>query len=403
MTAYLDDVLVYSDVEEEHKEQVLKMLQRLRKRGLYVDIDKCEFFVPEVKYLGMFVGRDGIRMDAEKIKSILEWRTPKSVKEVQSFLGFANFYRRFIADFSKKVKCLTELTKGEQYLTLSGKRKTKYQEFRWSPECQLAFEKLKKAFTEAPILSHYDPSLETWVETDSSDFVVAGVLSQMHDGVLRPVAYFSRKMNPAECNYMIYDKELLAIINSFENWRPELTGAHDEVKVITDHQNLEHFMTTKELNRRQVRWAELLSEFNFRIKFRPGRQGAKPDALTRRPQDLPQGAIDERIEYQKQILLKPEHLDDEILRSLKRVSIADDKSNINDGTKETMSLIELIDEAYQNDDVTKQILYAKNNGDRKLPDRLIRNGTKLALGDITVKGNRLYIKKRLWIPASPKL
>lgn len=306
VTAYLDDILVYSDNEREHEQQVLKVLRRLRERGLHLDIDKCEFSVSEVKYLGMYIGKDGIRMDPEKVKAILEWKTPESVKDVLSFLGFSNFYRRFIAEFSKKVKCLTKLTKGEQYLTPSGKKKTRYREFRWTEKCQDAFEELKKAFTEAPILAHYDPTLETWVETDSSDYVVAGVLSQMHDGVLKPVAFFSRKMNPAECNYMIYDKELLAIINSFENWRPELTGAHEKVKVLSDHQNLEYFMTTKELNRRQVRWAELLSEFNFKIKFRPGKQGAKPDALTRRSQDLPKGAEDERTEYQKQTMLRPD-------------------------------------------------------------------------------------------------
>ena len=110
-----------------------------------------------------------------------------------------------------------------------------------------AFEDLKIAFTTAPVLAHYDPALETWVETDSSDFVSAGVLSQMHDGVLKPVAYFSKKMTPAECNYMIYDKELLAIVKSFEVWRPEVASAAPDkpVKVYTDHKNLEHFMTTK--------------------------------------------------------------------------------------------------------------------------------------------------------------
>ena len=141
------------------------------------------------------------------------------------------------------------------------------------------------------------------METDSSDFVTAGVLSQMHDGMLRPVAFFSKKMSPAECNYMIYDKELLAIVKSFKTWRPELASVDRPVKVYTDYKNLEHFMTTKQLNRRQARWAEFLSEFNFKISYRPGKQGEKPDVLTRRSQDFPKSIEDLRQQYQFQTLL----------------------------------------------------------------------------------------------------
>lgn len=395
MTAYLDDVLVYSDTKEEHEQQVLKILRRLRDRGLHLDIDKCEFSVSEVKYLGMIVGKNGVRMDEEKVKAILKWKIPESVKDVQSFLGFANFYRRFIAEFSKKVKCLTELTRGEQYLTPNGRRKTKYREFRWTSDCQSAFEDLKKAFTEAPILAHYDPALETWVETDSSDFVVAEMLSQIHDGVLKPVAYFFRKMNPAECNYMIYDKELLAIINSFENWRPELAGAHEEVKVLSDHQNLEYFMSTKELNRRQVRWAELLSEFNFKIKFRPGKQGAKPDALTRRSQDLPKEADDERTKYQKQVVLKPEQLDDEIVKSLQLNSLEPGPED----RRESMNKLEtLLEKSYLENSLAKDFRTAKETGQRKLPERLIKDGMKLAMSDVSIIKDRIYVRGRLWIP-----
>ena len=151
------------------------------------------------------------------------------------------------------------------------------------------------------------------METDASDFVVAGVLSQMHDGVLRPVTYYSKKMNPAECNYMIYDKELLAIARGFEIWRPELASAQQLVKVLTDHRNLELFMTTRQLNRRQARWAEFLSEFNFQISYRPGRGGEKPDVLTRRSQDM---LKDSRQQHQFQTLLKADQLDDDVKEGL---------------------------------------------------------------------------------------
>ena len=252
-TAYLDDMLIYSNNEAEHADHVLQVLRRLHERGLQVDIDKCEFNTTRVKYLGMIVTTNGFKIDPEKVEAIQKWEAPSTVKDVQAFLGFANFYRRFILGFLKKVKPLNKLTKRTQYTTRSGNKKIKYGAFEWKDKCQQAFEDLKRAFTTAPILAHYDSKLETWVETDASDFVVAGVLSQMHgDGVLKPVAYFSKKMTPAECNYMIYDKELLAIVKSFETWRPELTSVSEKqpVRVLTDHQNLEHFMTTKQLNRR---------------------------------------------------------------------------------------------------------------------------------------------------------
>ena len=438
VTAYLDDVLVFSETETEHIEQVLKVLRRLKERGLQLDIDKCEFSVSEVKYLGMFVGVNGVRMDPEKVTAILEWKTPASVKEVQSFLGFANFYRRFIERFSEKVKCLTELTRGEQYGTKGGKRRTKYQDFVWTTECQQAFEDMKISFTSAPILAHYDPRLETWVETDASDFVVSGILSQMHEGVLKPVAYFSKKMSPAECNYEIYDKELLAIVESFVIWRPELAGVEQSTKVYSDHKNLETFMTLKQLNRRQVRWAEMLAEYNFRIMYRPGKQGGKPDALTRREQDLPMDAEDDRTRYQYQVLLKENQLDDEVKQDLKlyvttrsmanreRVEdniTTDSSDQIRDEEVEDLTVEEftinsnddsdaekpdellenLLAEAYQEDAMIQEVMKAKLENLKKLPDKILSNGLRLATGDLEVRHERLYYKTRLFIPNFDKL
>ena len=122
------------------------------------------------------------------------------------------------------------------------------------------------------------------METDSSDYVSGGVLFQKDkNGDLRPVAFFSKTMSPAECNYDIYDKELLAIIRCLEQWRPELESCEEPIKIMTDHKNLEHFYTTKKLSRRQTRWAQILSAYNFVIMYQTGRQNAKADALTQRP------------------------------------------------------------------------------------------------------------------------
>jgi hypothetical protein len=279
-TAYLDDILIYSDTEEEHIGHVRQVLSALQEANLFLDIKKCEFHVKRVRYLGLIITTDGIQMDPEKIKAVQEWPRPTSLKDVQAFLGFCNFYRRFITGYSNIVKPLTTLTSNA----------AKDFRYPWAPDSseELAFQQLKSVFLLAGILAHFDPSKETWVETDASDYVTAAILSQFDDkGVLRPVAFLSSKMTPAECNYEIYDKELLAIVRAFEEWRPELSGTATTVQVISDHKNLEYFMSTKQLNRRQARWAEFLSEFNFKITYRPGAQGAKPDSLTRRGDDLP--------------------------------------------------------------------------------------------------------------------
>jgi len=139
-------------------------------------------------------------MDPAKVKAIVEWEAPRSVKGVRAFIGFANFYRRFIKQFSEIARPLTELTKKDAV-------------FKWSEEANAAFERLKKMFTSAPILMQFDPDRETVVETDSSGYVIGGLLLQYNDdGVLWPCAYFSKRNMPAECNYKIYDKELLAIV-----------------------------------------------------------------------------------------------------------------------------------------------------------------------------------------------
>jgi hypothetical protein len=155
----------------------------------------------------------------------------------------------------------------------------------FTDKARAAFEKLKHAFMSDIVLAHFDPDLKAIVECDASDWVVASILSQWHkdaegNDVRRPVAYFSMMMKGAELKYPIYDKELMAIIRAFEEWRPELAGTVEPIEVFSDHRTVQWFMTTKQLNRRQARWAEFLSEFNFIIKCRPGKLGTKPDSLT---------------------------------------------------------------------------------------------------------------------------
>ncbi|KAI0992257.1 hypothetical protein K3495_g15929 [Podosphaera aphanis] len=163
------------------------------------------------------------------------------------------------------------------------------------------------------MLAHFDPGRQTVLETDASDFVTAAVLSQYDtSAVLRPVVFMSKKKLPAECNYDIYDKELLAIVNSFETWTTELGSVDASTLVLTDHKNLEYFTTTKKLNRRQARWNELLSEYDFKIVFRPEKSSGKPDALTRISSDKPSTNEDARNKTQFQTMLKSH----QILRNL---------------------------------------------------------------------------------------
>jgi hypothetical protein len=199
-TAYLDDTLIYSDNFEEHQQHIRLVLDAFAKAGLHLKPEKCKFHQQEVKYLGLIISMEGIKMDPEKIRAVQDWEPPSNLKDVCTFLGFANFYRRFIHNYSCIVQPLTFLTR-------------KGVPFAWSTEQQTAFDTLKATFTSAPVLARFDPDLDVIVETDTSDYVSAGVLSQYNDdNILHPMAYFSKKHSPAECNYEIYDKELMAII-----------------------------------------------------------------------------------------------------------------------------------------------------------------------------------------------
>jgi hypothetical protein len=226
------------------------ILRRLQERRLQLNIDKCAFEISEVLYLSLIINTEDVRMNSEKMQAIIDWKVSKSMKEMLSFIEFVNFYRRFIKDYSRKIKALTTLTQDEQYLIKNEKRKNRYKKFIWTEKCQKAFLNLKAIFVVASILTHFDVSLDTWLETNVSNHVIAEIMSQMHDDMLRSVAYFFKKMNSIECNYMIYDKELLAIIKKFETWRSKLISVHDTMKVYTDHKNLQYFMITKKLNRR---------------------------------------------------------------------------------------------------------------------------------------------------------
>ena len=286
----------------------------------------------------------------------------------------------------------------------------------------------------------------------------------MHrNGVLKLVAHFLKKMTLAKCNYMIYDKELLAIVKSFETWRPELASVNKPVKMLTDHQNLEHFMTTKQLNRQQARWAKFLSEFNFKISYRPGKEGKKPDILTRLAQDKPTSVDDSCHRQQFQTLLETDQPDKDIRKALAVIFCANKVHEINENNKidevdevdevneveveknEDIvdvrdyivqnlqqhsrlqqnleqsssstkagsefkienSLSKLLSKAYQDDKTVNSIIDAKRRGLRKLPADLTRQGIKFAIENLTLedsgRSTRLYVKGRIYVPSEENL
>ncbi|OJT10654.1 Transposon Tf2-12 polyprotein [Trametes pubescens] len=293
---YIDDILIFSRTQAEHNQHVTMVLDRLRKAGLFANAKKCAFDQPEVEYVGYIINQDGIRMDPKKLNTVIDWPMPGSVKEVQSFLGFTNFYRRFIQNYARIALPLNRLTT----------KAAKGAPFEWTPEANAAFEALRDAVLSAPVLRHFDPSCPSTLSTDASDFAIAGVLHQPDDqGLLHPVAFFSRKLTPAEINYEVYDKELLAIVESFRTFRAWLIGTVVPVAVVSDHKNLEYFMSSRVLNRRQARWSMFLSEFNFRLDYAPGIKNPA-DAPSRRADFAPREG-DAVLSENHKALLSPVH------------------------------------------------------------------------------------------------
>jgi hypothetical protein len=384
--AFMDDVLIYSPDSEQHTKDVRAVLKALQEAGLQCDIRKCEFSVKKVKFLGLIVSTDGIEMDPEKIKVVVDWKQPTNATEVLSFTGFCNFYRRFIKGFSSIAKPLFQLTLKDQSEDSQSKRR-KYIPFTWNNEAETAFQTMKDTITSAPILRHFDPSLRCHVEVDSSDYTNGGVLSQEYNGIRHPVAFFSRKLSPTECNYEIYDKELLAIVTAFEEWRPELVGTEQPIEVLTDHKALEYFMTTKKLTRRQARWALLLSEYNFEITYIKGKQNGKADALTRKPGDRPEDDQDERQRFQHQVVLPKNRLSTELQQALvahiEEVEESEEPSLLE-------PLADRIREAQALDETCSRVLASLEKGER--------SDKEVSLAHCEVVDKLLVYNDKVWVP-----
>ena len=259
---FLDDILIYSRTLEDHLLHLKQVLDTLRQNQLFGKLSKCSFCLPETHFLGFIVSGNGIQVDPAKVQAVTDWPVPQDLHHVRQFLGFVQFYRRFIEGLSNIASPLTHLTRKDT-------------PFLWTPACQAAFQTLKDRLTTAPILQlpSPDPDHPFYVRTDASDFALGGELSQDQGHGRVVLAYESRKLNAAERNYSAYDKEALAVVNAAINWRCYLEGR--KVILLTDHAALMFLLRQGQIkSSRQARWMQLLQPLNIEIQHIAGKSNA---------------------------------------------------------------------------------------------------------------------------------
>ena len=281
---YLDDIIVYADDFETHLKRLKEVFNRIKEAGLKLSPKKCKLLQEEVKFLGHIVSESGISTDPEKVRSVEKWPIPRNVSEVRSFLGTCSYYRRFIKGFADIARPLHQLTEKDV-------------DFLWNENCQTAFECLKKALTESPILGYPSASGLYILDTDASGIGIGAVLSQMQDGQERVLAYYSRSLNRAERRYCVTRRELLAVIEAIKNYHHYLYGIH--FKIRTDHAALKWLMRFKNPEGQVARWLEFMGTYDFDIEHRPGKKHGNADGLSRRP--CSQCRYCERLEEREQL------------------------------------------------------------------------------------------------------
>ena len=357
---FLDDVLVFSRTTEEHKRHVRLVLQRLREHRLYANMKKCEFFQPKISFLGHVVSRDGIGMDPDKVQAIQQWPPLRTVGDVRSFLGLAGYYRKFVYRFSHIAAPLSNLLRNDTLFT-------------WTDKEQKAFDELKAALMNGPVLIVPDQKLPYTVTTDSSSYAVGATLSQDHGRGLQPVAYMSHRMSPAEMNYPTHEQELLAVMLALTEWRHYLLG--HRFTIVTDHHSLTYLNTQPNLSRRQARWVERLAEYDFDIVYAAGKSNRAADALSRRPDHRTTDVI-VPTETQNQICVK--HGDQ--LSTLTHVTMSRD-------------ILEDIRRAYANDAECTTLMANTANTDYEVKDDGLlyhRDGRIRIPDDMSIKSMLLY-------------
>lgn len=264
---YVDDILIFSRTFEEHLDHLTQVFQRLHETNLRLRPDKCNFAQKEIKFLGHIISPEGIRVDSDKTSAVSQYPVPKTQKQVRSFLGMANYFRRFLKDHSKIAAPLNALLKKDQSFT-------------WTPECQTAFDTIKQALVSTPVLGYPDNNKPYILTCDASDFSISYILSQVDDQKREYViAYGGKSLGDAQRNWTTSEKECYAILNGVDAYRPYLNNSH--FTVITDHNALTWLKTAKHTGR-LARWAVNLQELKMEIVHRPGKSNVVADCLSRR-------------------------------------------------------------------------------------------------------------------------
>lgn len=264
---YLDDLVVVSENFTTHLEVLMRLASQFRRANLTLNVSKSKFCVVRVNYLGYVLGNGGISTDPEKVTAIMNWPVPKNLKQVRGFLGLAGWYRRFIENFSTTVAPITDI--------LSTKKK-----FSWTTEAQHAFDRIKILLTTAPVLANPDFSKKFFLHCDASNYGIGAVLVQLDDsGQERPIAYMSRKLNTAQRNYSVTERECLAAIEAIQKFRCYIEL--QEFEVVTDHSSLLWLLKQPDLSGRLARWVFKLQAYKFTISHRKGKDHVVPDALSR--------------------------------------------------------------------------------------------------------------------------
>jgi len=284
---YMDDILIHAADKKTLRETTKQVLELLKKHDLYLKPEKYEFERQELRYLGYIVSPNKVRMDPIKLKGISNWETPTTLRKTRQFLGFCNFYRKFIKDYAKVITPINSLVK-------------KNSKFNWTNEAQKAFEELKKRFKKEPILMTTDPTRPFEIFTDASNHGTGAVLTQKDEnGVQHPCFFYSKPFTGAEKRYHTAEQEFLAIIRAIQEWRQYIDGAPEETVVWTDHNNIIHWTNPSKLSRRIMHWSTTLSVYKIKIKHVSGNRNTVADALSRKfnrtEEEEPQKAIPDQL------------------------------------------------------------------------------------------------------------
>ncbi len=341
---YLNDIIIYSKILKKHKRHVWLILNRLWEADLQININKCEFHVQKTIFLKLLISIEELKMNSRKIQMIIKWFTFINLIQIQFFINFCNFYQCFIKNFSKIVHLMIQLTQKKII-------------FEWNEICQMTFNHMKRHMIETLILHHFDQTCENILEIDLFNYVNDEVLSQYDDEeILHSIAFYSKNMFFAECNYKIYDKELLIIIWAFEHWWSELKLIDISIKMFIDHQAFTSLMKDKELSRWQMCWVQKLADFNFKIMYQSDKQNIKINALTHQVNVVLRSFKNERIRYQRITIL-----------TLNWMKIADLEKNISESiykqifkTNEIDKNCTLLREAIARDETQYEDIKLKN-------------------------------------------